>query len=419
MTDDEILSALRDRLAGIEAHVKDPPPRTVQDVVPVGRVQRGSIHRGGFASALVALAVIVVAGVALLPNLPSVGPVAPSASSSAHALTTPGGAPSVQPTPGPTLTPPGPDLLVHGIHVRCGDVDLDTCQGVASRTITQFGRGAGPDGGVVVRARAGCPPVRRWVDPTRCWEADAKRDGTTYCLVLALGAGEAGVGFGGMYLQVGGAMVTSGRATTGNEPPIDPSCPPVPASVALDPEAPTKGPGPPCSTHHVFVDSMVADLEFLARTSDAIVVGTVTAVGRGRWSGEGGVPPEDPNFTNRVVTLYRVEVDRVVRGSAPSELIAFVSGGQAGCHTYSWSDVTIPEAGRRYAIFLNAQDRIAGVEGVYSTYELGEVVDNAVTLRDIGSVALDDFVVRTRDNLSDPAPSPRGPELIPSPAPSP
>lgn len=331
------------------------------------------------------VAAVAIAAVALVPMVGRDGSSTPGGSATSTATATDGATGS---EPAPTNSPSAPpDLVIDDVEVRCGDMALATCENVASRGILQFARG-GPGDLVLVRERDGCPAVPSFVDPAACWEVEAPRDeGAAPCIVIARR-------LDGVYAQVAGDAVSGLGTVPGSR---EPGCPPVPPLVALDPPAPPEELPGECMNHQATVLRVWPPLEERAHAADAVVIGTITEVGATRWSSADGRAPAGDGDGTGAITMFRIAVERVIAGNAPTTMTVWAPGGIIGCHSFSIDGVTRPTTGARDVFFLGESGSVAGVDGVVGMIERGAIINGSVRLQVEGSIPLETFIERAGD----------------------
>ena len=128
------------------------------------------------------------------------------------------------------------------------------------------------------------------------------------------------------------------------------------ASILGPAKEPAQLPGP-CLNHSTSIDRVAPTIETLSRTASDIVVGRVVEVGPSQWNTPTGDPPEGEDDWDafNVFRLVRFSVDDSIKGTAPADLVVWVSGGTIGCHEFTMELVPGSlKAGQRYALFLNA-----------------------------------------------------------------
>lgn len=200
-----------------------------------------------------------------------------------------------------------------------------------------------------------------------------------------------------------GARPTTGPSASVQAAVGGPSTPP-PASesaaasemalVPLDPASPPDEPPGPCQTVKVMTDRMRTTLEEDAARSSAVVIGTVTGVGRAQWNTPSGARPNGANIgPSLVMRLVRVHVEIFARGRAPSPITVWVQGGQIGCHGY-WAGVGEITVGSRSAFFLVPNLPRPTVPDVQEASQVWSISDDQVTTEFEGDVPLSTFIER-------------------------
>lgn len=169
--------------------------------------------------------------------------------------------------------------------------------------------------------------------------------------------------------------------------------------IPLDPAtAPSDLPGR-CQTVVTMDDRALTTIEQDAANSTAVVIGTVTGVGKAQWNTPLGNPPNgDATGPSQVFRLVRVEVETVVKGSVPTVLTLWIPGGQIGCHGF-WGGIRgigRPDVGSRYALFLgNAASRTRrALPGVVPAWQIWPIDGDRVTTEFEGRVPLATFIQR-------------------------
>jgi hypothetical protein len=200
---------------------------------------------------------------------------------------------------------------------------------------------------------------------------------------------------------VGGGPSTPPTSTAAAVVPgMSPS--PAPSEVALIPldpaTAPSDLPGP-CQTVVTMDDRALTTIEQDAANATAVVIGTVTGVGKAQWNTAlGDRPNGNSTGPSQVFRLVRVDVETVVKGSAPTVLTLWIPGGEIGCHGF-WGGIRgigRPDVGSRYAIFLgSAASRTRRLlPGVVPAWQIWPIQGDRVTTEFEGSVPLATFIER-------------------------
>jgi hypothetical protein len=183
-------------------------------------------------------------------------------------------------------------------------------------------------------------------------------------------------------------------------PAVSPSQAPSDAAlVPLDPAtAPTDLPGR-CQTVVTMDDRALTTIEKDAANSTAVVIGTVTGVGKAQWNTLLGDPPNgNATGPSQVFRLVRVDVETVVKGSVPAVLTLWIPGGQIGCHGF-WGGIRgigRPDVGSRYVLFLgDAASRTRRVvPGVLPAWQIWSIDGDRVTTDSEGKMPLATFIER-------------------------
>ncbi len=128
----------------------------------------------------------------------------------------------------------------------------------------------------------------------------------------------------------------------------------------------------------------------------AVVIGTVTGVGKAQWNTPGGRAPNGPNVgPSLVMRLLRVDVETVVMGSTPTVITVWIQGGVIGCRGFYVGGFGDPQVGSRYVLFLDGsapRTKLAGVVGAWQMWSVEG--DRVVTNSFEGRVPLVTFIER-------------------------
>jgi hypothetical protein len=200
-----------------------------------------------------------------------------------------------------------------------------------------------------------------------------------------------------------GARPTTGPSASVQAAVDDPSSPPPSigsaaasemALVPLDPASPPEEPPGPCQTVMVLTDRMRTTIEEDAARSSAVVIGTVTGVGRAQWNTPNGARPNGANIgPSLVMRLVRVHVEIFARGRAPLPITVWVQGGQIGCHGY-WTEVGDIAVGSRSAFFLVPTAPRPNVPDVQEAWQVWSISGDQVSTEFEGKVPLSTFIER-------------------------
>jgi hypothetical protein len=198
--------------------------------------------------------------------------------------------------------------------------------------------------------------------------------------------------------------LTSTAAAVAPDTSPSPALPlsPGPSDMALTPLdpaiAPSDLPGP-CQTVVTMDDRALTTIEQDAANSTAVVIGTVTGVGKAQWNTAlGDRPNGNSTGPSQVFRLVRVDVETVVKGSVPTILTLWIPGGEIGCHGF-WGGIRgigRPDVGSRYAFFLgNGASRTRrALPGVVPAWQIWPIHGDRVTTEVEGSVPLATFIER-------------------------
>jgi hypothetical protein len=177
---------------------------------------------------------------------------------------------------------------------------------------------------------------------------------------------------------------------------------PAPSDMALIPLDPAIAPSDlsgPCQTVVTMDDRALTTIEQDAANATAVVIGTVTGVGKAQWNTAlGDRPNGDSIGPSQVFRLVRVDVETVVKGSVPTVLTLWIPGGAIGCHGF-WGGIRgigRPDIGSRYAFFLgNGASRTRrALPGVVPSWQIWSIDGDRVTTESEGSVPLATFIDR-------------------------
>ena len=191
---------------------------------------------------------------------------------------------------------------------------------------------------------------------------------------------------------------TGGGAATPSAPASSPSPSPSPSEsglVSLDPlTAPEELPGP-CLNHTTVFDRARTTIEQDAAISSIVVIGTITQIGEAQWNTTDGRAPEGPDIEpSQVLRLFRVKVESVVKGTAPSVVTAWIPGGQIGCHGFAMGGFADAQVGGRYVFFLNETPPRNGISGVSGAWQTWSIEEDSVMTSFEGSMPIDVFIER-------------------------
>jgi len=198
----------------------------------------------------------------------------------------------------------------------------------------------------------------------------------------------------------GGPSTPPASTAAAVAPVVSPSQAPSDAAlVPLDPAtAPTDLPGR-CQTVVTMDDRALTTIEQDAANSTAVVIGTVTGVGKAQWNTLLGDRPNGSSTgPSQVFRLVRVDVETVVKGSVPMVLTLWIPGGQIGCHGF-WGGIRgigRPDVGSRYAFFLGspASRTRRALSGVVPAWQIWSIDGDRVTTDSDGKVPLATFIER-------------------------
>lgn len=167
------------------------------------------------------------------------------------------------------------------------------------------------------------------------------------------------------------------------------------ALVPLDPASPPDELAGPCSSVVRIAYRAATTIEQDAARSSAVVIGTVTGVGKAQWNTPGGRAPNGPNVgPSLVMRLLRVDVETVVRGSTTTVITVWIPGGVIGCHgfyNYGFGD---PQVGSRYVFFLDGKMPRTTLEGVVGAWQMWSVEGDRVVTSFEGRVPLATLIER-------------------------
>jgi len=165
--------------------------------------------------------------------------------------------------------------------------------------------------------------------------------------------------------------------------------------VPLDPSSPPEELVGPCLSHSTVFDRAITTVEQDASASTAVVVGTVVGIGRAQWNTADGLAPERPSIEpSRVLRLLRVEVETIVKGTAPTVATTWIPGGVIGCHRFEMGGYPPVEVGSRYVFFINASAPRTKLEGVLGVWQMWSVVGDRVNTAFEGRLPLATFIER-------------------------
>jgi hypothetical protein len=361
------------RLARIDAEVRDPPPfGSSRRAARPARATRAVIARIVAALAIVAIVIAV---------MPLVGRPTTNEPGSSVPAAIGGGSVTREPTIAPGAS--GTMVEVQGWPASCADVDRAVCEGVAALAINNLGRNR-PSGVMAVDTRPICPPVPSWADPSHCWQVSTPVSTDTVCMVVAKRSTD------GKYAQVAGDV--PGRASMPGDPR---GCPPDVDLPPLDPVAPPEELPGPCLGHETVFDRLRTTIEQDSGTSTAVVIGTISAIGGGQWNTPGGNAPDvDHIGPSSVVRFIRVDVDAVVRETAPGVLTLSVPGGQIGCHTFGVGGFGGIEIGARDVFFLRDLEPRTDAAAVIGAWQVWPIEGGDVSTAFDGQIPVATFIVR-------------------------
>ena len=151
-----------------------------------------------------------------------------------------------------------------------------------------------------------------------------------------------------------GSAASSGASTAAAS--SAPSAVAAVVDVDLDPSVSPEPPAGRCLVHALIIDTVPMSLEDSARRSESVVVGTVEEVGAAQWrTADGLVPKARPDVSPaNVMRLIRISVSDDVAGKAvPQELVAWIPGGQIGCHRFEVDSFPATvEKGQTFMFFM-------------------------------------------------------------------
>jgi len=228
----------------------------------------------------------------------------------------------------------------------------------------------------------------------------SRQDRRSSLRAVAVVAGVAAIAVAASFI---GARPTTGPSASVRAAVGGPSSPP-PASesaaasemalVPLDPASPPDEPPGPCQTVRVMTDRMRTTIEEDAARSSAVVIGTVTGVGRAQWNTPSSARPNGANIgPSLVMRLVRVHVEIFARGRKLSPITVWVQGGQIGCHGY-WAGVGDIAVGSRSAFFLVPNVPRAIVPDVQEAWQIWSISGDQVATEFEGKVPLSTFIER-------------------------
>jgi hypothetical protein len=274
--DRDTLTQFERRFAGIESEIKQPPA-----FEPRGRTRPALRLWAAVLATLVG--VVVVLSTATLGAFVASGPSSAPQSSSAAAVE---GSASPANSPSPTSSPFVPNLMVGDWSVRCQDLPVTECQGVAALFVNNLARNWASvfeqtSGRLTAVVRPDCPSLPAWADPTRCWQVSGAAASGPVCMVIAK---ETVPSRSLPYGQVGGDIYTgrAGPPPTGWPPCVSgieivrPSGEPQPSDSSSGDALPIDPSIAPVSKSHPSPDALAA----LKRCGLAAADPSITAMGK-------------------------------------------------------------------------------------------------------------------------------------------
>jgi hypothetical protein len=163
----------------------------------------------------------------------------------------------------------------------------------------------------------------------------------------------------------------------------------------LDPARPPEEPSGPCINQVTVFDRMRTTIEQDASRSIAVVIGTITGVGKAQWNTPDGRPRGGSDLVaSRVLRLLRVDVETVAKGSTPKVITVWIPGGLIGCHGFFIGDFGDPRVGSRYVFFLGGSAPSARLDGVTGAWQMWFVEDDLVQTSFDGRVPLATLITR-------------------------
>jgi len=174
------------------------------------------------------------------------------------------------------------------------------------------------------------------------------------------------------------------------------SVPSVAALVPLDPASSPEEPTGPCLSHTTVYDRLRTTIEQEANMSSAVLVGTVSAIGKAQWNTEDGrMPSSEQLEPSQVMRLVRVGVEIVVTGTATGIITVQIPGGLIGCHGFYVGLFAEPKVGSRYLMFLGNVDA-GSTEGVVGAREVWAIEGDMVSTAFDGFLPLATVIERAR-----------------------
>lgn len=248
-----------------------------------------------------------------------------------------------------------------------------------------------------IDAEIGDPPPPSWhagSTPSRLRSRSVLPATAVVALVVALAV------LSPIFAGRDGPPPTASGSAVGGVAPTSPAPPssPIPTEsslVPLDPlTAPEELPGP-CLNHTTVFDQARTTIEQDAARSSVIVIGTVTDIGKAQWNTTDGRAPQDPDIeASRVLRLLRLNVEDVVKGTAPSVVTLWVPGGQIGCHGFTMGGFADAQVGRRYVFFLNETPPRKAISGASAAWQTWSIAGGTVVTSFDGNLPLDVFIKR-------------------------
>lgn len=168
------------------------------------------------------------------------------------------------------------------------------------------------------------------------------------------------------------------------------------ALVPLDPTSPPQQLTGPCANYSTIVDRLITTIEQDARASSAVVVGTVVGIGKAQWNTPDGRPPQRPDVdASRVLRLLRIEVETVVKGTAPAVATIWIPGGMIGCDRFHMGGFpSVVDVGSRYVFFLSDIAPRLKLEGSMGVRKMWSVEGDLVATDVEGRVTLAVLIAR-------------------------
>jgi hypothetical protein len=187
---------------------------------------------------------------------------------------------------------------------------------------------------------------------------------------------------------------TAGGAVGLSTPPATSS--PTPSAIAfqqLNPEAsPEELPGP-CLTRATVYDRMVTTIEQDAASANAVVIARVVAIGGAQWNTVSGRPPGELNLDAfHVMRRFEINVETVVRGTAPRVAVLWIDGGVIGCQVFDGPGSV--EVGSRYVLLVTNVAPRTTFDGLGYAWRVWPITGDLVSTEFDGDLPLSTVVER-------------------------